>query len=47
MDPSEFKISILVVSYDEKTAEIYRYCYVAEKRIVSKLLKIPNFSSTN
>ena len=49
MKPSEFKISILVESYDEKTAENYRNRYVAEKRIVSKLSKIsiPNFNSTN
>ena len=32
----ELKISISVESYDEKTAENYRNCYVAEKRIVSK-----------
>jgi len=49
MKPSEFKISIAVESYDKKTAENYRNCYVAEKRIVSKLSKvsIPNFDSTN
>ena len=40
MKPSEFKLSILVESYDEKTEENYRNCYVAENRIVSKLLKI-------
>ena len=40
MKPSEFKISISVESYDEKTAENYRNCFVAEKHIVSKLLKI-------
>ena len=40
MKPSEFKISISVESYDEKPAENYRNDYVAEKRIVSKLLKI-------
>ena len=34
MEPSDFKISISVASYDEKTAENYRNCYVAEKRIV-------------
>ena len=36
--------SIFVKSYDEKTAENYRICYVAEMRIVSKLTKtsIPN-----
>ena len=37
MKPSELKISISVESYDEKTAENYRNCYVAEKRIVYKL----------
>ena len=31
MKPSEFKISSSVASYDEKTADNYRYCYVAEK----------------
>ena len=38
-----------VTSYDEKTAENYRKCYVAEKHIVSKLSKIsvPNFDTTN
>ena len=40
MKSSELKISISVESYDEKTAENYRDCYVAEKRIVSKLSKI-------
>ena len=47
--PSEFKVLISVERYDEKTAENYRNCYVAEKRIVFKLLKIsiPNFNSTN
>ena len=41
MKPSKFKISIPVKSYQN--------CYVAEKRIVSKLSKIsiPNFNSTN
>ena len=38
--PSEIKISILVESYIEKTAENYRNCYVVEKRIISKLSKI-------
>ena len=49
MEPSEFKISLLVESYDEKTAKNYRNCYVAEKRIVSQLseISIPNFDSTN
>ena len=48
MKPSELKISISVESYDEKTAENDRNCYVAEKRIVSKLSKIsmPNFDSS-
>ena len=31
MKPSEFKISISVQSYDEKTAENYRNYYVAQK----------------
>ena len=30
MRPSEFKISISVKSFDEKTAENYRNSYVAE-----------------
>ena len=30
MEPSDFKISISVESYDEKTAENYRNCNVAE-----------------
>ena len=49
MKPSEFKISNSVESYDEKTTENYRNCYVVEKRIVSKLSKIsiPNFESKN
>ena len=34
------KISISVDSYDKKTAENYRNCYVAEERIISKLSKI-------
>ena len=33
MKPSEFKISIPVESYDEKTNENYRNCYASEKRI--------------
>ena len=48
--PSEVKISISVESYDKKTAEKYRTCYIAEKHIVSKLLSeisISNFDSTN
>ena len=40
MEPSEFKISIVVESYDEKTAENYRNGYVAKKSKVSKLTKI-------
>ena len=40
MRSSELKISIPVESYDEKTTENYRYCYIAEKRIISKLSKI-------
>ena len=34
MKPSELKISFSVKSYEEKTAENYRNCYVAEKRII-------------
>ena len=47
--PSEYKILISIESYDEKAAENYRNCYVAEKRIVPKLSKtsIPKFDSTN
>ena len=47
--PSEFKTSISVESYNEKTTENYRNGYVVEKRIVSKLseISIPNFNSTN
>ena len=46
MEPSEFKITISVESYDEETAE---NCYVAEKPIVFKVSKIsiPNIDSTN
>ena len=49
MKPSELKIFISVEGHDEKSAENYRNCYVAEKPTVSKLLKIsiPNFNSTN
>ena len=49
MKPSEFKISISVESYDENTTENDQNCYVAEKRIISKLSKIsiPNFNSIN
>ena len=49
MKPSELKMSILVKSYEEKTAENDRKCYVAEKRIVSRLSKIsiPNFDGTS
>ena len=47
--PPEFNISVLVKSYDKKTPENYRNCYVAEKRIISKLSKISisNLYSTN
>ena len=49
MKPSEFEISFLVKSYDEKTAENWQNGYDADKHIVSKLSKIPipNFDSTN
>ena len=41
MKPSEFKISLPVKIYDEKTADNYRNCYVAEKQIVFELSNIP------
>ena len=49
MQPSEIQISVWIESYDEKTAENYRNCYIAEKHIVYKLFKIsiPNFKSKN
>ena len=37
MKLSEFKFSISVEGYNEKTAENYRNCYVVEKR------KCPNY----
>ena len=40
MKPSESKISLSLESYDEKTAENYRNCYVAEECIGFKLWKI-------
>ena len=40
MKQPEFIISFTVESCDEKTARNYQNCYVAEKRIVSKLSKI-------
>ena len=40
MKPSELDISFSFEGYNEKTAENYRNCYVAEERIVSKLSKI-------
>ena len=44
MKSSELKYSILVKSYDEKTAENYRNFYVAEKLTISKLSDInPKF----
>ena len=48
MKPSEFEIYFQVESYNEKTAENCRNCYDADKRIISKLLKISilNFDST-
>ena len=33
--PSDFRISISVDSYDEKTVENTQICYVAEKCVVS------------
>ena len=49
MKLSEFKVSISVASYDEKTAENYWNCYVAESCVVSKMLKVSilNFISAN
>ena len=49
MEPLEFENSIYVKSYDGKTAENYRNCYLAEKPIVFKLSKISisKFDSTN
>ena len=46
--PSEYKILISIESYDEKAAENYQNCYVAEKRTVSKLsnISIPNLNFT-
>ena len=35
MNQSESKIFMSVKSYDEITAENYRNCYVADKRIVA------------
>ena len=45
----DFKISISVESYDEKTAENYQNCYVAENRIISKQseISISNFDGIN
>ena len=34
MKPSEFKIFLLVESYDEKTAKNNQNCYVAKRRII-------------
>ena len=44
---SKIKIFVPVESYDEKNAEKYRNCYIAEKRIISKLsnISIPNLNS--
>ena len=39
MEPSEFKISIVVESYDEKTAENYRNGYVAKKAHSFQIIK--------
>ena len=49
MKPSGFKIPISVEGYDEETGENDRNCFVAEKRIVSKLseISIPNFDSAD
>ena len=40
MKPSDKKASISVEMYDEKTAENDRNCYVAKKRMISKLSKM-------
>ena len=40
------KFLISFESYDEKMAENYRNCYVAEKRMISKL-SILNFNAPN
>ena len=47
--PSEIKLFNLVVIYGEKAAKTDRNCYVAEERIISKLLEIsmPNFNGRN
>ena len=49
MKPSEFKISLSVKIDDEITAENYLNCYIAQKRVVSKLsnISISNFDSIN
>ena len=49
MKLTEFKVSVSVESYDEKTDENYLNCCIAENLIVFKLSKIliPNFNSTN
>ena len=39
MKPSEFKISVSVESYNEKPAENYQNCYVAEKCNSLKTIK--------
>ena len=41
------KNSFSVESYDEKTAENYRNCYVVEKCIISKLPKISSLNSNS
>ena len=48
-DRHEFESSLTVESYDRKTVQNFQNSYVAEKRIVSKLLKILiiNFDNTN
>ena len=49
MEPSDFKVSVSVESYDEKTAENYQDCYNAEKPIISKLsmISISSFDRKN
>ena len=39
MKSSEFKIPVYIKSYDEKTVENYRNCYVAEKAYSLQTIK--------
>ena len=49
MKLGEFKISISVENYDEKTAEKYQNSYVAKKLNIFKqsMISILNFDSSN